>query len=188
MGLLIFLLGALYLLLIYGMRYLRQGEVYQTVQQQALIAMRKVTVELANSNMATVSFGTAPTPHVIFLSLEKELTQPDRWVYSYNAGGLPLWQKWVCFFLDGASGHVVRTEIPLASPVTLPPTPAAPSLASFESVVPPHRQVVARHIDTLEVGSGAVAQTLFVSVTARDDVASDKDTVLTLSSQIRVEN
>lgn len=188
MGLLSLLMSSLYLLLLYGMRYRQQSEVYQQVHQQANVGLRKITTELAASNISTVSFGASP-PHLIFLSLERPLADPNRNVYTYSATGSPEWQKWVCFYVDEAADELWRAEIvPAGVPITLPPAPAPPALSAFQAVAPPDRYVVARNVETMSAGPGAIAQTVDLSVTATELVNSTDATTLTLNTELRVSN
>lgn len=179
------LMTSIYLLLIYGLHSRRQSEVYQTVHHQAEIAMQKLSVELTDSTIPTVSYGATP-PHIIFLSLQKTLDQPDRSVYTFAPSGSAQWHKWVCFYLDESEHNLIRSEIDLGGPITLPPTPSPPVLSDFQTS--PSARTVARNIVSLEFVPGAGLQTLSLSLTAEAMVNSDKATSITLNSEVRVRN
>lgn len=184
MGLLLGLLGSLYLLVLAGLRFFQQGEVSQTVQQQAGLGLRRLNDDLSMSNLATVTFGAGPD-HVFFLSPLKTSDQPDYRVYTYDASGNLEWHSWIGYVLS-PNGELVRTEVALGAPTLVPPVPAVPPLATFAGSA--INRVVARNVSSLVVTPGATAQTLRLDMTVSVATASDKRTELTLGSQVRVQN
>ena len=182
--LLTFLLGGVFLLVQAGLRFLRQGEVQQTVHQQAQVASRRLTDELSNSDSGNIYFAS---DEVMFLSPERLRDNPDYRLYTFN-GGLLEWHKWVCYYRT-ASRELHRAEIELPSQVTVPPNPAfALTRPDFEAVSAPLNSVVARNISGLEITAGAVPQTFQVSITARGEVNSDQFTEINLTSTVKLNN
>ncbi|MCA9796481.1 MAG: hypothetical protein KC910_31955, partial [Candidatus Eremiobacteraeota bacterium] len=176
MGLLLGLLGSLYLLMLAGMRFFQQGEVSQTVQQQAGLGLRRLNDDLSMSNLATVTYGAGPD-HVFFLSPLKTSDQPDYRIYTYDGSGNLEWHTWIGYILN-ANGDLVRTEVDLGGATLVPPVPAVPPLATFTAS--PINRVVARKVSSLVVAPGATAQTLRIDLTVSVATASDKRTELTL--------
>ena len=187
MAVLSLLLSSIYLLLIYGLRARRQGEVYQTVHFQAELALEKVIDELRETNISSVVVGASPS-HVIFLSLEDLLERPNRSRITYNGAGEPEWKKWVCFYRDETTNKLMRAELEVtpSSPATLPPMPVNQPLADFQAS--PTSRPVASNIEFFEVQPGSTLETLRVTVTARDMVNSDNATENNLSSEVHVRN
>lgn len=184
MGLLLGLLGSLYLLVLAGLRYFQQGEVSQTVQQQAGLGLRRLNDDLSMSNLATVTYGPGPD-HVFFLSPLKTSDQPDYRLYTYDASGNLEWHSWIGYVLN-PNGDLVRYEVDPGGPTLVPPVPAVPALATFTASA--INRVVARNVSSLVVTPGATAQTLRLDLTVSVATASDKRTELTLGSQVRVQN
>ena len=182
-SLLSFLLGGVFLLVQAGLRFLRQGEVQQTVHQQAQVASRRLTDELSNSDSGNIYFAA---DEVMFLSPEQLRNSPNYRLYTFSTGLLE-WHKWVCYYRT-ANRELHRAEIGIA-PITVPPNPAFTlTRPDFEAVVAPLNSVVARNISRLEITSGAVPQTFQVTISARGEVNSDQFTELNLTSTVKLNN
>jgi len=185
MGLLLFLLGSLYLLLVAGFRYLQQAQALQTAHQNSLMGLRKVSQELAASNSATITIGTAPD-FVAMLSPQSLITQADYTRYTYSGTNLE-WKKWVCFYHQPAPAEVLmRAELELPAPAVLPPTPAPPALGDFQTA--PAQAPAALHVTAFSVVPGSTPETFRVSLTVTKPLNSEKVTSLSAQSEVKVQN
>lgn len=165
-GLMLVLLGALYLVFALGLRYSRQAHVYSHLQQQSALALQHLTRELSNAlpdqfeSSPGVLTGTPASytaiPYAWFPSTG--LPAPSNVIAAYDqvSGSLQL-QKWVCFYLDAGNAELVRSEQtftggPVCQPLgTLSPTP---SLALFQGCGGLQRKVLARSITRLDIELG----------------------------------
>ncbi|MEW6281959.1 MAG: hypothetical protein AB1758_25365 [Candidatus Eremiobacterota bacterium] len=178
-GVLLLLLSALYLLLVFGLRYYRAAYAVETVHQQSLLTLRKLSAELRRSHPATVTYGPG---FVWFLSPDPPTATPGPWTYASD-GSLE-WHTWIGYYLNGT--ELVRSELPLGTPALVPPVPAAPTLTDFQ--VASSRRTVAREIQTLNAAAGTAPELVELVVTARVPTASNKFTEVTLRTQVHPEN
>lgn len=90
-----------------GLKMFRSGESYKEAQKDAMLTLRKVTGELANSTFAEQAGGnrivlpSEPDMLVVFPSADDLTTNsdPQLWVHDNSSGEL-LWRKWVLFSID----------------------------------------------------------------------------------------
>lgn len=202
-SLLLMLLGGLYLFVSNGARYLRLGVAFQDAQSEALVAMRRLTEELATSTEIARSPG-APldSDHIIFLSpdgppLSGETPAAGDPEWFHDPTDLSLaYRRWVCYYWNSTTLELVRAQQDVgATPVTTDPPPTAPSLASFQAL--PGR-VVARGISDPElaalglppfrVSQDSDPKLLDVQLSATVETASDKVTTVTTRSVVRMPN
>lgn len=141
------IIGALGFLLIYATRTLKQSFSDSTVQQQGIVAMRKLSDDLIQSNIYSVySVGNSYNPlasppggmNVTFLSPYEVNSQAVSRMFYYDAGPDRLrFQTWVGYCVD-ASQKLIRYDNNSPSPpYTDPPVsmnPAFPLLRSPLSV------------------------------------------------------
>jgi hypothetical protein len=180
-GVLMLLMTAMYALLTFGMRYYQTAQAAETVHQQAMLGVRRLATELRLSNATTISYPSPPTS-IIFLSADQASATPGPW--SHTSTGQLEWHKWVCYYLDGT--NLIRSEQALGAPVTLPPVPAPPSLASFQAL--PDNRVVARELSALSIGAGSAPGLVELTITARAATTTTKLTEFSLRTQTRMEN
>lgn len=90
-----------------GLRMFRSGDTYKEAQKDAMLTLRKVTGELANSSFADGAGGdrivlpSEPDQLVVFPSADDLATNPDNQIWVHDAAnGELLWRKWVLFSLD----------------------------------------------------------------------------------------
>lgn len=134
------------------------------LEDNAQVAVVRMSADLADSKTSTVVIGTAPTG-VFFLSPRDG---DDR--FQRDSSGNLYWQRWVCYYLDTTNKHLVRATIPLGAPTVTPPTSTF-TTASFQSQGT--RRVVARNITGLTVtGTNPVnlSATFMTSVFRTDDL------------------
>lgn len=180
-GVLMLLMTAMYALLTFGMRYYQTAQAAETVHQQAMLGVRRLATELRLSNATTISYPNPPTS-IIFLSADQPSATPGPW--SHTSTGQLEWHKWVCYYLDGS--NLIRSEQALGAPVTLPPVPAPPALATFQALS--DNRVVAREISALSIGVGSAPGLVELTITARAQNTTDKFTEFSLRTQTRMEN
>ena len=147
-------LGALYAVYSVGMHYLRMAQVQSRLQQQASVAMQKVSRELSTSlDDAHITKASATPPFVWFLSTESLTGTSPILSFNYDSAGRLEWRKWVCFFLDSSTQQLIRSELPLAGAPQKQPfgTIPAPTLAGFQSAGGATRRMIAEDIDTFSV-------------------------------------
>lgn len=179
---LMMLLGALYLLMVGGMRYFMQGRAFQTVQQQSLVGLRNVLAELQDSRRDSFQYSAAPVPHIIFLSAARPY--PNAGHVQQDASGAVNWQKWVCYRVSGA--ELQRDEwVGPGLPSTTPP--ALPGYAAF-NFTGPEMKVIARNITELNCSDGPTVNSVFVEVVSSEATGSDKTTEMRLRSQVHMYN
>lgn len=186
MAILSLLLSGIYMLLVGGLGFVRDGSAYQTAQQQALVGMRWLSSETCNSTRVRRSPALGPTTnstHLIFLS-------PDpigggSWTYS---GAELEYQKYVCFFWDSASSQLIRTEQALSSPAISILTDPPPSLATMQAIPEPDRRVIARQITDLRINEGSTPDQIVFEITGEEATSWDRSTRVTFRTQIRMEN
>lgn len=121
--LLIMLTGGMYLLLVAGLRHVQQGQVYQTVQQQALIGIKALTSEISNARDDNnyLIYGPPTPSSIVMLSGFQPYPAPqDHFVYPDAPTGNDypvVWQKWVGFYLGNATNGT-RQLIKVEDPIT----------------------------------------------------------------------
>lgn len=181
-ALLMFLTGGITLVTMNGMRYFRLGYAYQTAQQQALVAMRKMVDELQNSRRDSVSSSSSPSvdPHVTFLSARAP--EPNAGSLVHDDQGRLLWQKWVCYYLS-TDRQLIRSERPLDETppgLVVPPLPAAPPVAELAALA---GRRVADGIEAVTFNPGP-QRYLDLSITGRAETGSDRSTRVILRSRV----
>jgi len=181
-ALLLFLTGGITLVTMNGMRYFRLGYAYQTAQQQALVAMRKLVDELQNSRRDSVSSSSSPSPepHLVFLSARPP--EPTTGALVHDVDGRLLWQKWVCYYLT-TDRQLVRTERPLDETppgLIVPPLPAAPLVAEMAAL---QGRRIADGIEAVTFNPGPLRY-LDLSLTGRAETGSDRSTRVILRSRV----
>lgn len=183
-SLLLFLLGALYLLMVAGMRYFQQGRAYQTVQNQTMIAMRRLLAELQDSRPTCWSYNNLPVSHLIFLSASQPM--PNDGPVQHSPLGVINWQKWVCYRLT-ATGELQRQElVPLGLPNVMPPS-TIPVYGSFV-FAGPNLRIVARSISRFRVVQDVSPDTLRIEIQAREATGTNKFTEMELISRAYLQN
>lgn len=189
-GLLMFLMGGLYLVMVGGTRHYQQGVVYQTVQQQAAIGMRKMVNELENTRAQSVYALDTPAPHVIFPSADQpHPAAAGQWSNDPGTNRL-VWQKWVCYYHDSVAEELVRTELLLSPlPTDDPPVEGDPDYPDYATMTttPDHELVIAREIYALDFDVNVFSggwPSIDVDLSAREETASDKSTQVNLSNRV----
>ena len=145
------MLSGLYVVYVLGVRYLRMAETQSRLQQQASIAMQKLTLELSLGidDPGAVAVGATPG-YVAFLS-----SVATDGLTSYSPSGKLQWQNWICYFKSGA--QLSRTEIPVSSGPLVRPfaslTP--PNLGVFQAVLGNYRRTMSDCLDSFSVTKSA---------------------------------
>lgn len=158
-----FVLISIYALLTAGVRYYKNSLTWIELQQDSLLSLVQLTKELGESNRQTVRIYPDPAG-LVFAS-----PRASDGVYEIDPSGLPLWQKFVCYYVTDVNGvpSLIRKELTLvaagyAGPQVVPPV-TFNSTAWFRDAKLP-RKVVARNIDRLTVtGASPVAIELGVA-------------------------
>ncbi|MBI3928806.1 MAG: hypothetical protein HY319_24915 [Armatimonadetes bacterium] len=171
-ALLIFLMGCVSMLVMAGVRYFQTDAAYQTAQQQAGTAVRRMTRELSNG---TTMRSVVAADHIIFLSPEAPLGVPGPWTHD---GAGHLYHKWVCFYHDAPSRELRRVEdsagftAPQGDPAgTAPPPPGITALRGR-----PDRLVIARDVTFFRIDPGDTAEMLQLSVYAQEETGGSTNT------------
>lgn len=159
-----------------------------TVHQQARLGLRKLTVELENSQTQSIYAADSPVPYLIMPSADAPRPAlPGQWTLT---SGRLTWQKWVCFWLE--NGQLVRAETVVPPlPAADLPLPADPDYPAFSDFSTAPREVLARQtydldftVDTALGGGPTVA----LRVVARQATASDKATEVVLQNRVYPRN
>ncbi len=188
-SLLLFLLGACYLLMVGGMRYFQQGRAYQTVQNQCTIATKKLLAELQDSRPNCWFSSGVPVEHLIFLSAE--LPMPNDGPLQHSPLGMINWQKWVCYRRT-ATGELERQELapPVAPglPSVVPPN-TIPPYASF-TFSGPNLRVIARNIVKFRVWRVPIdpPEVLHIELHAEEATGTNKFTRLETTTRAYLQN
>lgn len=146
------LLGALGSLLIYASRTLRQSVSDSTVQQQGVVALRKVSDDLVQANIYSLYSVSDPGGNhltsvanglnVTFLSPYGVSSRGDSRLFSFGATHHPQFRSWVGYSVD-ASRNLVRynRETPAAELPSPPPSALiSPTLVSDFTGLPANQQ------------------------------------------------
>lgn len=189
-ALLLFLMGGLYLLLVAGLRYTQQSEVYQTVQQQANIGMKKMLWELENSLAESIYANTSPDPYIIFPSADQPLPAgAGQW--STDAAGDLIWQKWVCFYHDSTDNTIKRTELVGSMPATDPLEPVDAGYPDLATMQAQTAKVLTRFV--AQAGfqvfpGGAGGTTVEIQLSTEENTNSTKVTRVNYRSRVYPKN
>ncbi len=148
-GLLMVILAATSYLITACLRHYRHTDSSVQVQATALKAITLLERDLRETNAASFRIFTTP-PGVVFASPRL----PDKTIDFEDTSLLPLWQKWVCYYLEpvGTESNLVRKEeyFPVAAISDIPPVPTlAKDTAYFRDSVT-DGGVVARGITRLD--------------------------------------
>lgn len=168
-ALLLLLLAGVYQLVSFALGYWRVARAGETAHQDALVCLRHMEMELAQSHVGWVTTGPG---RVVFPSPGPE--------FSYSNQEL-LWSRWVAFYLR--DGELVQAELPF-SPTTVVAGPP-PDLDQFERSG--RERVLARDVKTFSV-EGGYPGLLRLEVTTFAATGSNRATELTLSTQMRPGN
>jgi hypothetical protein len=179
---LLLLLTGVYSVVEGGARYYRLAQAHQTVNQQAVIGMERVTRELSTASQSTTLPASAsPQDHVLFLSAEPAATATGG--FTFDGPSLE-WKKWVCFYVNG-SDQLVRAEDELTLVVTSPS--AAPTRDFVTDMLPLPARPVAQGITEVEFMRAAPA-VMQVEIVASTRTGSGKSTDVRLLSSVRLIN
>lgn len=182
---LLLLLGGVFMVVEGGLRYFRQAEAQETVNQQASIALARVRQELANASQSGVYLQKAPREHILFLSpFGKKGSGQDQYEYGVD-GSQVLWKKWVCFYVD-SEDRLVRAESELSTPV-LEPSDEKP-LKFNKDILPLPAETVAHNVVGLDFQYFPPPAVIRVSVETRATTGSDRTTSITMLSSVRLTN
>lgn len=168
-ALLLLLLGGVYQLVSFALGYWRVARAGETAHQDALVCLRHIEMELAQSHVGWVTAGPS---QVIFPS-----PGPD---FSYSNQEL-LWSRWVAFYLR--DGELVQAELRFA-PTTVVAGPP-PELDQFQRSGT--ERVLARNVKTFSAGGGYPGL-IRLEITTFAATGSNQGTELTLSTQMRPGN
>ena len=128
------LLGGVTLYVQSGLQMYRTGDSYKEAQKDAMLTLRKMTGEIANSTYADKAGGariempTEPQHLLIFPSADDLSTTPNHqiWVHDGTSGEL-LWRKWVMFTLDQPNRILEKREVAMKGTpresLAVPPVP-----------------------------------------------------------------
>lgn len=140
MSILVLLMAITSRIMIFGYDYYWTAIGSLDVQKAALLANRRLSADLALSNIKTVSIDTNG---IVFAS-----PLDANGVPRYTSDGNVIWQSHVCYYLETTptESRLIRKETPVGTPGPNPPLPLAEghSVASFASR--PNPQLVATGI------------------------------------------
>jgi hypothetical protein len=188
-SLLLFLMGSVYFVLVTGLHYFRLGDVFKETQGQAILAMRKMRNEIANTTPAAISLVEAtPEDNMVFLSPDELYpNQTDFW--TYNGFQELEWKKWVCFYHDSTNQELIRAELteptaPASIPQQLTPLP----LGGFTIATGEGRRVLAREVSQLEFVREIDRVHITVTISSSTGSGPNEVTEVTLPSLVRMKN
>ena len=139
-ALLLLVLGMAYSGLVLSQRYYRQSEVSVRVQQQAVLAIRRLVGDLGGTPGAGFRSGNDGLVFVTARSTGGTVTYD-------SSSGRPLWRGLVCYYVS--AGDLLRKQRGLTPSPTLPdPMPALADLRD-DPTLP--AEVVARGVQALQV-------------------------------------
>lgn len=180
------LLGALGALLIYASRTLAQSVSDSTVQQQGVVALRKLSDDLIQSNIYSVYSVSDSGPNhlaavanglnVTFLSPYGVSSQPNSRLFSLGPTHHPFFRTWVGYSVDSARNLVRHDKDTAAIEVPSPPTSPllSPTLLSDFTGMPASqrsRRVVVKGVVLQDAAGNAVTDGFSIFPTAADDRA-----------------
>lgn len=186
------LLGGVTLYVQSGLQMFRAGDSYKEAQKDAMLTLRKMTGEIANSTFADKAGGaritlpTEPDQLLIFPSADDLDTQPNHqiWVHDGTSGEL-LWRKWVLFSLDRNEKLIKKRELSMQGTprdsLALPPLPGDFSGAG---------QSYGRNIDEVTVSWLVPGDMMEVALWTRTPpkTGSKEGTRIELRTSVRIEN
>lgn len=186
------LLGGVTLYVQSGLQLYRSGDSYKEAQKDAMLTLRKMTGELANSTFASkaggerIVFPEEAEHLVIFPSADDLGTNEDSqvWVHDETTGDL-LWRKWVMFSLNQETNTLEKRESPMkrVSKENLgqPPVPE-----DFSGIV----QSYGRNIDQVTISWLEPGRVLEVVLWTKKppQTGSREGTRIEMRTSVRVEN
>ena len=188
LGLLSILLTAIYGLVNLAFRHAKEAEVFETVHQQAIVGIHRISRELEITSAAS----TAPTgaDYLTFGSPHQPIGVPNHETYTHDANGNLEWYKWVTFYLDSNSATVYRIETPLPSKSPSPPlTPDQPLITDLKAITDNRRTVVCRNCIALSFSPGVLTPgTIRVRLETSGQFRTDKPTTLKLDTEVLPRN
>lgn len=134
------LLTLLFLIFHMGWNAWRSANLRSDLNDQSRLVVQSLSRDLEASVYASLSLqGEA----VSFLS-----ARDDAGVFTLDANGDPVWQRYVIFHRDPARAEVVRAELPLAAPLSAPEPIEVNTGQPLASLLGPGR-VIARGVKRL---------------------------------------
>lgn len=127
-----------------GLRYFTVQSISLDIQQQSLLAMKRVTEELADGSFQSLK--TYPSPRGLIFGNPRG---SDGQLQVMN--GTVLWKRFICYYVDEVAGDpvLIRKERALTIPAMAPPpVPAVLNTAAFRDD-PSQPRVVARYVSSL---------------------------------------
>jgi hypothetical protein len=128
------LLGGVSLYVQSGLQLYRTGDAYKEAQKDAMLSLRKMTGEIANSTFADKAGGarialpTEPDQLIVFPAADDLSTSANNqiWVHDGTSGEL-LWRKWVLFSLNREERLLEKRELAMKGTprdnLAVPPLP-----------------------------------------------------------------
>jgi prepilin-type N-terminal cleavage/methylation domain-containing protein len=166
------------------------AETYSRVQRQANLSLRRITDDLTSASKTWHQyFGTS----VVFLSTEPNNATDPRLEFD-SATGKVLWKKWVCYYYDASQRSIIRSEIPLQTPVSDLTTKPLPNvdLVDFESAPAQKRRQIARDVKLFDVTGTGDSFIISVTCEATSPVPgrqqSDKMVEVTVTTEVNLLN
>lgn len=113
-GLLLLMLGGAHQALVVSSQYQKKLQDSSQIQQETMTVVGKLQRALAAGSAESIE--VSPDLQAIrFVSAEN-----DEGFFQAHSSGSPLWQRWVCFYLEG--NHLIRKEDTFAPTPTVPAT------------------------------------------------------------------
>lgn len=188
LGLLSLLLAAIYGLVNLAFRHAKEAEVFETVHQQAIVGVHRISRELEITSMASTNPSGAD--YLTFGSPHQPMGVANHETYTHDANGNLEWYKWVTFYLDVDSSVVYRIETPLAAKSSSPPLAAdQPLIADLKAITDNRRTVVCRNCVALAFSPGVLTPgTIRLQLETSGKFRTDKPTTIKLDTEILPRN
>ena len=113
-GLLLLMLGGAYQALVVSSQYQKKLQDSSQIQQETMTVLSKLQRALAAGTAESIEVST-DLQALRFVSAEN-----SQGYFQAHSSGSPLWQRWICFYLEG--NQLIRKEDPFAATPTVPTT------------------------------------------------------------------
>ena len=186
------LLGGVTLYVQSGLQMYRAGDTYKEAQKDAMLTLRKMTAEIANSTYADKAGGARislpdEADHLLIFPSADDLSTKLKhqiWVHDGSSGEL-LWRKWVLFSLNRDEKSLIKRELSMKGTprdsLALPPVPGDFSVAG---------QRYGRNIDEVNVSWVEHGDMMEVALWAQTPPKTGtlEGTRIELRTSVRIEN
>jgi Tfp pilus assembly protein PilE len=152
--------------------------------QSSQVAVDSINRTLATGASSTLMTQTTPTPACRFLSAQPGTSS---WAFQSDpTTGAPVWQKWMCYYVDSANGRLMFSELAITPSSTIPTAPSFSTMTALPS------RVISRNVASatfaISTVDGVTRLTYSISSSAQPSIANGRRAGVTLDSYFAMRN